>query len=76
MTGPQPPATERTVPDLPFLYRVSDAVQLLNLSRSVVYDLMRTGRLRTVRQGRSRRIPASALHDYVALLEREAGGER
>ncbi|WP_129840429.1 helix-turn-helix domain-containing protein [Streptomyces sp. RFCAC02] len=60
----------------PQLYRVSDVVELLNLSRSVVYDLMRTGRLRTVRQGRSRRVPSSALHEYVALLEREAGGKR
>jgi excisionase family DNA binding protein len=56
----------------PVLYRIPDAALLLNLSRSVVYDLMRTGRLRTVSEGRSRRIPASAIHEYVALLEREA----
>ncbi|MDT0307634.1 helix-turn-helix domain-containing protein [Streptomyces sp. DSM 44917] len=63
---PTPPA------GAPQLYRVSDAVALLNLSRSVLYDLIRTGRLRTVSQGRSRRIPAKAIREYVALLEREA----
>ncbi|MGW0980291.1 helix-turn-helix domain-containing protein [Streptomyces xiamenensis] len=56
----------------PALYRVPDAVRVLNLSRTVVYDLIRTGRLRTVCEGRARRIPASAIRDYVALLEKEA----
>ncbi|MEV8324044.1 helix-turn-helix domain-containing protein [Kitasatospora sp. NPDC059811] len=60
----------------PVLYRVADAVEALNLSRTVIYDLIRTGRLRTVSEGRSRRIPAAAIADYVALLEREARGNR
>ncbi|MFD0397285.1 helix-turn-helix domain-containing protein [Kitasatospora sp. NPDC127121] len=60
----------------PILYRVADVVQVLNLSRTVIYDLIRTGRLRTVSEGRSRRIPAAAITDYVALLEREARGNR
>ncbi|MFE9428250.1 helix-turn-helix domain-containing protein [Kitasatospora sp. NPDC006697] len=60
----------------PVLYRVADVMELLNLSRSVIYDLIRRGRLRTVSEGRSRRIPASAITDYVALLEREARGNQ
>ncbi|MEU4091295.1 helix-turn-helix domain-containing protein [Streptomyces sp. NPDC026673] len=62
-------------PPRPALYRVPDAVKVLNLSRTVVYELIRTGRLRTVREGRARLIPASSISDYVALLEREAGGQ-
>jgi len=58
------------------LYRVTDAVRLLNLSRTAVFELLRTGRLRSVKQGRTRLIPASAIRDYVALLEREAGAVR
>lgn len=58
----------------PVLHRVEDAMRLLNLSRSVIYEQIRAGRLRTVKQGRSRRIPDSAIREYVALLEREAGG--
>ncbi|MFE2500405.1 helix-turn-helix domain-containing protein [Streptomyces rubiginosohelvolus] len=60
----------------PALYRVPDAVRALGLSRSVVYDLIRAGRLRTVKEGRTRLVPASAITDYVALLEREAGAEQ
>jgi excisionase family DNA binding protein len=54
------------------LYRIADAMAVLSLSRSVIYEQIRSGRLRSVTQGRSRLIPASAIADYVALLEREA----
>jgi excisionase family DNA binding protein len=42
------------------------------MSRSVIYEQIRAGRLRSVSQGRSRRIPASAIAEYVALLEHES----
>jgi excisionase family DNA binding protein len=54
------------------LYRVCQAGEVLSLSRSVVFDLMRMGRLRSVKEGRTRLIPLSALRDYVELLEQEA----
>jgi excisionase family DNA binding protein len=54
------------------LYRVPEAMEILSMSRSVIYELIRSGRLRTVKEGRARLIPASAITDYVALLEREA----
>ena len=54
------------------LYRISEAMELLSLSRSVIYEELRAGRLRCVHRGRSVRIPATAIADYVALLEREA----
>ncbi|MEU4535703.1 helix-turn-helix domain-containing protein [Streptosporangium sp. NPDC023825] len=54
------------------LYRVSEAMYLLSMSRSVIYEQIRSGRLRSVTQGRTRLIPASAITDYVALLEQEA----
>lgn len=56
----------------PVLYRVRDVTEILNLSRTVVYDLIRAGRLRSVKEGRARLIPASAVREYLALLEREA----
>ncbi len=54
------------------LYRVPEAMAVLSLSRSVIYEQIRSGRLRSVTQGRSRLIPASAIAEYVALLESEA----
>lgn len=54
------------------LYRVTEAMARLSLSRSVIYEQLRSGRLRSVRVGRTRLIPASAIAEYVALLESEA----
>jgi excisionase family DNA binding protein len=55
------------------LYRIPEAMQLLAMSRSVMYEQLRANRLRSVKQGRSRLIPVSAIREYVALLEKEAG---
>ncbi|MEU8938767.1 helix-turn-helix domain-containing protein [Streptomyces goshikiensis] len=60
----------------PALYRIGEATKVLRMSRTVIYDLIRTGRLRTVKEGRTRLVPASAITDYVALLEHEAGAVR
>lgn len=70
-------AADRTIEfeRIPLLYRISDAMQALSMSRTVIYEQIRTGRLRTVKQGRTRLVPASAVREYVALLEREAGGQ-
>ena len=54
------------------LYDVQEAMALLNLSRTQVYELIRCGRLVTVTQGRRRLVPAEAIAAYVALLLREA----
>lgn len=54
------------------LYRVPEAMALLSLKRSVIYELLRSGRLRSVHEGRTRLVPAAAIAEYVTLLEREA----
>lgn len=53
------------------LYRITEGMDVLSMSRSVIYQEMRAGRLRSVKRGRSRFISASAIADYVALLEHE-----
>ena len=59
-------------PDVQLLFRPCEAAAVLSLSRSVVFDLIRSGRLRSVKEGRTRLIPRSALQEYVELLEQEA----
>ena len=54
------------------LYRVEEAVVLLGISRSQLYELIRSGRLHTVTEGRVRLIPAAAIDAYVSLLTIEA----
>lgn len=57
------------------LYRIPEVMALLSMSRSVIYEQIRAGRLRTVKQGRSRLIPATAVQEYVNLLEHESQEE-
>jgi excisionase family DNA binding protein len=57
------------------LFEVPEVMKMLRLSRTVIYELIRSGRLRSVTQGRARRIPAAAIREYIALLEREAVSE-
>ncbi|GAA4089876.1 helix-turn-helix domain-containing protein [Nonomuraea soli] len=54
------------------LYRVPDAMKRLKLSRSLIYDQIRTGRLPSVKQGRARLFTANGIRAYIALLEEEA----
>ena len=54
------------------LYRIPEAMQLLSMSRSVIYEQIRAGRLRSVTQGRARFIPAAALTEYINLLIAES----
>jgi excisionase family DNA binding protein len=53
------------------LYRVTEVMVLLSLSRSVIYEEIRSGRLRSVKRGRTRLISAAAITEYVSLLEDE-----
>ena len=55
------------------LYRPKEAAKVLGIGRDKLYDLMRSGRLRSVKDGGARFITADALADYVAKLEAEAG---
>lgn len=62
------------------LYRISEAARLLSLGRTMLYEQIRAGRLRSVQQGRARLISSAAINDYIALLEEEeaarSGGRR
>jgi len=46
-----------------------EAAEVLSLGRTKVYELIGEGTLRSVRIGKCRRVPVSALADFVASLE-------
>jgi excisionase family DNA binding protein len=52
----------------PLLYSPERAAERLELGRSKVYELMRSGELESFTIGRARRIPADALHAYIERL--------
>ena len=54
------------------LYRPKDAAQALGIGQATLYDLMRSGRLRSVKDGGKRFITLDALRDYIRQLEDDA----
>jgi len=63
---PDPPGPTRT------LLSVEAAATQLSIGRTTMYALIKTGAIESVRVGRLRRVPASALTDYVARLAKAA----
>jgi excisionase family DNA binding protein len=65
-------AQQVVAPQITVLLTPEEAAQALRVGRSKVYELMRSGALRSVKIGGSRRISATALAEYVARLEQDA----
>jgi excisionase family DNA binding protein len=49
-----------------------EAAEALNISRSMLYDLIRLRTIKSVKIGKARRIPAEAMRQYVDALMSEA----
>ena len=50
------------------LYRVEEVAEVLNIGRTKVFDLIRSGHLASVKVGGSRRVTEQAIDDYIARL--------
>ena len=55
------------------LYRVEEVADILGMGRSTVLDLIRSGRLASVKEGAMRRVTEDAVRDYVRKLTQEGG---
>ncbi|MHB1507973.1 MAG: helix-turn-helix domain-containing protein [Acidimicrobiales bacterium] len=58
--------TINTNPEPHRLLTVKEVCASLQLSRPVVYDLVRSGRLRSISIGRIHRIPVQAIDEFIA----------
>jgi excisionase family DNA binding protein len=56
----------------PRCLRVEDEARLLNVGRSTAYDLIRSGRLRSIKIGRRRLVHLDALDDLLSSLKEAA----
>ena len=53
------------------LYRPGEAATVLGRSKSSLYGLIRSNRIRSIKDGKFRFITADALREYVRTLEQE-----
>ena len=52
--------------ELPLTLRVEDLMPILGIGRNAAYELVRSGKIRSIRIGRQLRIPKDAIQDYLA----------
>ena len=62
-------ATER------LLLTIPEACERLGIGRSLAYTFIARGQLPSITLGRARRIPVSALQEFVERLTAEQGGQ-
>lgn len=66
--GQEPvPESPRPMPERVML-TAEEAAERLCIGRTLMYELIRCGEIESVRIGKLRRIPASAIQDYAARL--------
>ena len=52
--------------ELPLTLRVEDLMPILDIGRNTAYELVRCGKIRSIRIGRQLRIPKDALVEYLS----------
>ncbi|MCR4646408.1 MAG: helix-turn-helix domain-containing protein [Oscillospiraceae bacterium] len=55
----------RRIEDLPLTIRVEDLMPVLSIGRNSAYELVRSGKTRSVRIGRQLRIPRDAVIEFL-----------
>lgn len=51
--------------DYPDVVSIAELQSMLRISRNTAYELVRSGKIRSVKIGRTYRIPRSAVEDYL-----------
>ena len=52
--------------ELPLTLRVEDLMPILSIGRNTAYELVRCGKIRSIRIGKQLRIPKDALVEYLS----------
>ena len=56
----------RSYDELPLTLRVEDLMPILGIGQNTAYELVRCGKIRSIRIGKQLRIPKQALIDYLS----------
>ena len=60
----------RSLDDMPMTLRVEELMPILGIGRNTAYELVRSGKLRSIRVGRQVRIPKNALVEFLEDTEK------
>lgn len=54
-----------SIDELPLVLRVEDLIPILDIGRNTAYELVRSGRIRSIKVGRQIRVPRDAVVDFL-----------
>ena len=60
----------RSLDDLPMTLRVEELMPILGIGRNTAYELVCSGKLRSIRVGRQVRVPKNALIEFLENTEK------
>lgn len=55
----------RSLDELPLALRVEDLMPVLGIGRNTAYELVRSGKIRSIRIGRQLRVPRDAVAEFL-----------
>ena len=55
----------RSLNELPIVLRVEDLMQVLDIGRTTAYELLRSGKIPSIRVGKQIRIPKQSVEEYL-----------
>ncbi len=55
----------RCIEDLPLVIHVEDLMPVLSIGRNTAYELVRSGKIRSIKVGRQLRIPRDAVIEFL-----------
>jgi excisionase family DNA binding protein len=61
---------------VPAVLTIGDMQKLLRIGRTAAFEILKSGELRSIRFGRSRRVLRVDLERYVARLAKDAGDDK
>ena len=71
MAEPAEVSSQGSSPERRLLYSVEEAAELLGIGRTFMFELVATGQVASLKLGKRRKIPRSALDEYVTRLAAE-----
>ena len=56
-----------SVSEMPITLRVEELMSILHIGRNTAYELVRSGRIRSIKVGRQLRVPRDAVAEFIGV---------
>ena len=61
------PLQYKSISEMPLTLHVEELMQILHIGRNTAYELVRSGKIRSIKVGRQLRIPRDAVAEFIGV---------